>query len=218
MMKKTLLITRPFYENPTNYLYHWSKPLIDLAFSKNFTVIDLEKEKVNRKELESRLKKVNPELVVFNGHGNETVIFGQDSEPLIVSGDNESLLSGKIVYTRSCQSAKILGAECIKKGTRAYIGYKEDFIFMFDESKITRPLQDGTAKLFLEPSNQVVISLIKGNSAMQSHRNGKKAYLRNIQRLLTSESTSEDTSAVRYLIWNMTHQVCLGNQSASLAL
>lgn len=154
MMKKTLLITRPFYENPTNYLYHWSKPLIDLASRKNFTVIDLEKEKVNRKELEGRLEKVNPELVVFNGHGSETVIFGQDR----------------------------------------------------------------TAKLFLEPSNQVVISLIKGNSAVQSHRNGKKAYLRNIQRLLTSESSSEDTTAVRYLIWNMTHQVCLGNQSASLTL
>lgn len=218
MTKRTLLITRPFYENPTNYLYYWSKLLIDLASRKNFTVIDLEKEKVNRKELEGRLKKINPELVVFNGHGNEMVIFGQDSEPLIITGENESLLSEKIVYTRSCQSAKILGVQCVKKGTRAYIGYKEDFIFMFDESKITRPLQDETAKLFLEPSNQVVISLIKGNSAVKSHQNGKRAYLRNIQRLLTSESSSEDTASVRYLIWNMTHQVCLGNQSASLAL
>lgn len=216
MTKKTLLITRPFYENPTNYLYFWSKPLIDLASRKNFTVIDLEKEKVNRKELEGRLKKVNPELVVFNGHGNEDIIFGQDNEPLIINGDNESLLSGKIVYSRSCQSAKILGVECIKKGTRAYIGYKEDFIFMFDESKITRPLQDETAKLFLEPSNQVVISLIKGNTAIRSYQNGKKAYLRNIQRLLTSESPPEDTAAVRYLIWNMIHQVCLGDQSASM--
>ena len=96
MAQKSLLITRPFYENPTNYLYHWSEPLIKLAKDKGFEVIDLTREKVVRKEVEGRLKKVNPELVVLNGHGSVDEVFGQDGKTLFVKGENEALLANKI--------------------------------------------------------------------------------------------------------------------------
>lgn len=78
------------------------------------------------------------------------------------------------------------------------------------------PLADKTAELFLEPSNQVAISLLKGRTVGEAQQNSKKSFLRNIQKLLTSESTPEDSSALRYLLWDMQHQVCLGNQSAVL--
>lgn len=214
MVQKSLLITRPFYENPTNYLFHWSKPLIDLARTKRFDVIDLGEKKAVRKEIEGRLRKVVPNLVVFNGHGSEQIILGQDAEPLIIEGQNESLLSDTIVYTRACLSARSLGVSCIKKGVKAYIGYIEDFIFMFDPAHITRPLEDKIAELFLGPSNQVVRSLIKGNTARESDESGKKLFLKNIFRLLTSETAKEESETVRYLIWDMRHQICLGDGNA----
>jgi len=214
MAQKSLLITRPFYENPTNYLYHWSEPLIKLAKDKGFEVIDLTREKVVRKEVEGRLKKVNPELVVLNGHGSVDEVFGQDGKTLFVKGENEALLANKIVFARSCLSAKGLGKSCVKKGTKAYIGYLEDFIFVSDNSCTTKPLEDKTAALFLEPSNQTVRSLLKGNSAGLSNESGKNLFLKNILKLLTSESDKADSENVRYLIWDMKHQICLGDQDA----
>lgn len=212
----SLLITRPFYENPTNYLYHWSEPVIHLAQKNGVVVYDLRGEKANKRELEGRLRKVHPRLVVFNGHGNKNAIFGQDNNPLIEKGVNETLLSGTIVYSRSCQSAKSLGKSSVQKGCRSFIGYKEDFILMFDASKITRPLQDKTAELFLEPSNKIITSLLKGHTASTSHLNGKLTFQKNIQKLLTSESKPDDSAAVRYLIWDMRQQVCLGDPDASI--
>jgi len=35
-----------------------------------------------------------------------------------------------------------------------------------------------------------------------------------IRRLLTSESISRESSTIRFLLWDMKHQVCLGNQDA----
>lgn len=214
MAQKSLLITRPFYENPTNYLYYWSKPLIEFAQNKRFIVIDLAKEKAVRKEIEGRLKKVKPDLVILNGHGSEKEIFGQNGEILLVMGESEKLLADKIIYARACLSAKLFGKSCIKHGTKAYIGYQEDFIFIFDTTYTTEPLKDKITALFMEPSNQTVKSLLKGNSAKKSNENGKNAFFKNILKLLTSETRKEESDTIRYLVWDMKHQVCLGNPDA----
>ena len=213
---KVLLLTRPFYENPTNYLYHWAMPIIKLARSRQLEVIDLSKEKANRVELEGRLKKVNPKLVMFNGHGTSKAILGQDGQVLVEKDKSEPLLAGKIVYARACQTAKTLGKSCVKHKTDAFIGYKEDFIFIFDEAKTTQPLKDKTAAFFFEPSNLVVNSLIKGNSAQQAHNKSRAAFLKRIRQLLVQEADPDNTALVRYLIWDRQQQVCLGNPEASL--
>ena len=213
---RVLLLTRPFYENPTNYLYHWSIPIIELARSKQLRVVDLSKAKANRVELEGRLKKVNPRLVMFNGHGTSKAILGQDGQVIIEQGKSEPLLTGRIVYVRACQTAKTLGKSCIKRKTDAFIGYKEDFIFISDKDKTIQPLKDKTAALFLEPSNLVVKSLIKGNSAQKAYDKSRAAFLKRIRQLLVSGTSPEDTTLVRYLIWDRQQQVCLGNPKASL--
>lgn len=216
MKYKSLLIIRPFYENPTNYLYCWSESLINLAKEKGFEVSDLRGKKAIRSEVEGRLEKMKPNFVVFNGHGNEKSIYGQDDELLISVGLNEKLLVNKVVFARSCLSAKKLGKVCIKNGTISYLGYDEDFVFIFDIESVIKPTSDKTAKLFLEPSNQVIRSLLKGNSTSKANNSGKDMYLKNITSLLTSETTKEDSSVLRYLVWDMKHQVCLGDQDASI--
>jgi len=180
---------------------------------KNIQVLDLQKKRANKKELVSIIKKKQPLLCFFNGHGGPDFITGHSNEILIKFGENEKILKSKIVYALSCQSAKRLGLESIKKGTIAYIGYKEDFVFVFDQEKVFNPVKDATAKLFLEPSNQLIISLIKGHTADFAYKKSQNLFRENIQKLLTSES-SVDSSYISYLWWDMRHQVCLGDKNA----
>lgn len=214
-MNKIFLITRPNYDIATHYLFAWSGIIIKLAREKNIQVLDLRKEKANKKELESRLNKMKPGLVIFNGHGSADSIAGHDDKILIKAGDNEFLLKSKIIYAISCRSADKLGPKSIRSGAFAYIGYVQDFIFCSDNHKIARPLTDKIAKWFLEPSNQVAISLLKANTAGKSSLNSKKFFARNIQKLLSSKNLPEFTQYAKYLWWDMKHQVCLGNKKVA---
>lgn len=207
-MKHSLLVTRPNSDLTTRYISHWAEKIIALAEEKGSDVFDLDKQRANRKEFESVIIKKKPSLVFLNGHGDYDLVAGQDDEELICAGDNEKLLKSKIVYALSCRSGKILGPSSVKSGADAYIGYDEDFIFLYDENKRTRPEQDKTAEMFLEPSNQVMVSLLKNHAPQEAHKNSKQSFSRRIKKLLSSQSTALESSAVRYLIWNMQHQVC----------
>lgn len=213
-MNRMLLITRPDHDITTHYLSVWSKKIIELADKKNISVLDLKRKKANKKELKSRISKMKPLFIIFNGHGSNESIAGYDNEILIKIGDNERLLKSKIVYAISCKSAVELGPKSIIVGASTYIGYTGDFIFCNDTHKIARPLNDKIAKLFLEPSNQVANSLIKGNTGKESSKRSKKFFLRNIQKLLNSEALPESNQYAKFLWWDMKHQVCLGNNDA----
>lgn len=216
MMSKEILITRPNYDYTTRYISAWAKKVIEFAKSKGYTVLDLKEKRAIKKEFESMISKRNPSGIMLNGHGSESAIAGHDGELLVEAGNNERFLSGKIVYALSCRSARKLGQASIVTGTRAYLGYTEDFIFMYSNEKRTHPMEDKTVALFLEPSNQVVISLLKGWDALTAHKNSRKAFARTMQKLLTSQTRLEDSATLRYLYWDMTHQVCLGDGSACL--
>lgn len=209
---KILLITRPDHDITTRYLSAWSKKVIEVADKKNVQILDLKRQKANLKELKSRILKMKPSFIIFNGHGADNYVAGYEDKVLIKAGNNENLLESKIVYAVSCRSAVELGPKSIKADTLTYIGYTGDFIFCHDMSKITRPLDDKIAKLFLEPSNQVSISLIKGNTAEDSTNRSKQFFWRNVQKMLSSEGTQKSNQYAKYLWWNMKHQVCLGEQ------
>ena len=87
---------------------------------------------------------------------------------------------------------------------------------MYTSEMRTRPVEDKTAALFLDSSNQVVISLLKGRNAQDSQTNAKKSFMRTIQKLLNSQTSKEDTTTVRYLLWDMRNLVYRGEGKASL--
>lgn len=206
-MPHTLLITRPFYDITTFYLHYWGKEIVDYAKSRSIKVSDLHDKRANRKELSSVIKKLNPDLIVLNGHGGEDRILGQDHEILIKVSDNEYILKDSVVFALSCKSAKVLGHSSIASGTIAYIGYVEDFIFCTSDEFSTRPQLDPIAKLFLEPTNTIVKMLISGNTPEVSERRGKEEFNNNIKQVLTSSSSDEYLA--RFLVWDMINQVCL---------
>jgi hypothetical protein len=207
-MPQSLLITRPFYDLTTSYLNKFSLEVVKNAKIKLRSVVDLNEKRANRKEFESVLKKVKPDLVIINGHGNSELVLGNSSSEVLVKvGENEYILKDTVVFSLSCSSAKKLGVSSIEAGASAYIGYNEDFIFAYTEGYSTRAEQDPLAKLFLDPTNRIANSLIEGYSPEDAHKRGVNAFLENLQKVLLSNSKEEYLA--RYLVWDLTNQVCL---------
>jgi hypothetical protein len=211
-LTKKILITRPEHDDTTHYLSHWNQHSIEIAQTKGFKTFDLHRKRANRKEVEGILSKQDPDLVVLNGHGNDNVVAGHRDNPLIVNGQNEELLKGRITYAISCRSAKKLGRKSVTSGAKAYIGYEDDFIFFYDPHKVSRPLKDKTAELFLKPATEVVISLIKGSMAGEAADKSKQSFKINMRKLLSSESAEKEASMAKYLWWDMRNLVCLGDK------
>jgi hypothetical protein len=211
----SILITRPEHDDTTYYLSHWSKEIIALADQKGIHIFDLNREKAVKLEVESRLKKSYPNLVILNGHGNDTTVTGHKNEPLISVGENESLLKSRIVYAISCKSAKVLGPKSIDAGALSYTGYDDDFIFMYDPNKISKPCSDETAKLFLSHSQRFTESLIKGNTVKESFSRSKNILRENLMKSLSSDS--KDNALTRYLWWDLTHFVSHGDLNAAIS-
>lgn len=215
-MTKRLLLTRPDHDYATRYLSAWAEKFFDLAKEKGCSIIDLRRERANRIEVESVLSKRNPCFVVINGHGGDDLVAGYENKPLLIAKTNSSLLKGKITYAISCQSALVLGEEVGRYKDTAYIGYKDDFILLYLEKYRTRPTEDNLAGLFLEPSNLVATTLLKGHTAKESVLRARQEFLRNIQKLLTSKTTTDDSSALRYLVWDMKHLTLCGKGDKKL--
>lgn len=212
-MAGTLLITRPEHDKVTHYLSKWSEPIINRANAKKVAVIDLHREKACRDRVIGTLKKNRPRLVVFNGHGSDNTVHGHDNEIILNDSDGEAV-KGKIIYARSCKSAKNLGEYCVRHGADAYLGYKEDFVMFSEPLNVHKPLEDTTAGLFLEPSNHIPLSLLKGHTAGEANNKSRNIFRRNIQRLMIEGPSCGDYYTLGYLAWDMTHQVCLGDEDA----
>ena len=120
-MPQAAVITRPFYDPTTSYLHRWNLEVVNYAKTRLKSVADLQHKKANRKDLESYIKKLKPEVIILNGHGSKDSILGQDEDVLIKVGENEYILKNSIVFSLSCSSAKVLGPASIKKGAKAYI-------------------------------------------------------------------------------------------------
>lgn len=215
-MDKAVLITRPDHDLITTYLFKYSEKILEVATNKGIKVLDLAGRKANKATLTSYIQKNEPLLVFLNGHGNQDVITGYDNEPLISSGDNEILLKEKIVYARSCDAAENLGKLCIKQNTLTFIGYRRKFTMGYTQSSVTHPLDDKVAQLFLNPSNLVMISLLKGNTAGDSFRKSQEAMVRTLSFMLSTKASQEQSDAAPYLWQNRKYQVLLGESNARL--
>lgn len=215
-MSRAILITRPDHDLITTYLFHWSTFVIEEASKKDIKVLDLRGRKANRKTFISYIKEHEPILVFFNGHGNEDTITGYDNEVLVEANKNEELLVEKIVYARSCDAAKNLGRLCIDNGTIAFIGYEKKYALAYTLSKVSTPLKDKVARLFVEPSNLVPISLLKGNTTKDAYRKSQDFMWRNFGFMLSTRATQSQKDAAPYLWFNRKHQVVLGDQDAQM--
>ena len=201
-----LLLTRPRYDTPTHYLFYWTGLLIADAKKKGVKVIDLDKDKAEKKKLRSYLSKQPIDTVILNGHGSPETVAGEDNEIILSTGDGTELLKNKVIFVRACDAGAILGKEIMKNDARGFIGYIQPFMFLIDKDSFNKPLEDELATPVLECSNQVGASLIKGKSAIEAHKDSLNKYAETIDKYSSSEATNSFLLPI--LLWNMTSQVC----------
>lgn len=213
-MSFDFLITRPEHDDTTLYLSNWCKESIKLAEEKGAKINDLHREKANKQEFERRIFKSCPEFIVLNGHGDENSVTGHKNQELISVESEDKILKLKIIYAISCRSAKNLGRRCIEKGTKCYIGYADDFIFVYEKEKISRPLTDETARLFLEPSKLFIETIIKNNSVKDSLERSKKKIQENF--IKTLAGNEQETTLARYIWWNARNFIFHGDEEAKV--
>jgi len=214
-MKKGILITLPRYDDVTEYLSQFSQQIEDAANKSNIEIMPLKDKEAIKDTFEKIIKKQDYKMVVFNGHGSDKAISG-NKEILIESGVNDFLIKDRIVYARSCHAAAVLGVACTKNSKDGcFIGYNKPFQFYVDTQWTGNPLKDNIARLFLESSNLVPISLIKGNSTFYANENAKKQMLKNIKKILV-KADSESFKIAEALWNNYEGQVLLGNSDMFL--
>ncbi len=215
-MKKGIIITLPRHDDVTEYLSVFSKEILEIAESNNILCRKLFDKEANKENFERVINKTNHKLIVFNGHGTENSICGYADEPIVKEKANEQILSDKITYARTCDSASSLGHASMQNNKGGcFIGYSLPFQFYCDETWKGNPAKDPVAPLFLEPSNLIPISIIKGRTTSEAHFSSKKAILKNMKKAL--RRADSDSLAIAEALWNNYYgQTLIGNKKAEL--
>jgi len=183
-MNRILLTSRPKYDDGTEYLAYYASLIIKKAQSLGIKTKDFEGRSVTPENITKFIQKKNPRLVFINGHGNETTLEGDKGKVLFSINKNLGLLKNRIIYARACNAGISLGKEVVKQSSGCFIGYISPFSFWIDETMSTKPSSDKIAALFLEPSNEVMNSLIKGNKGKIANEKSKRMMVKNMKKFL----------------------------------
>lgn len=196
-----ILASCPEIDNITRYLRIWSRKLVK-DYEGRHIFFFLEKNKATRKHFCGLLEKRPLDVVLINGHGDYDRIGGHNNE-IMLDCENVNLLKGKKVHALSCRSAKILGRVAVENGARCYIGYEENWSLIMSRGKLSNPLQDKTAELFMRPAFKVQEALLDGKSATEAVKVGREEYKKSIIRAFRGPIQSDWEQCAPYLFANM---------------
>lgn len=214
MLNRSFLITRPQHEKVVSYLFCWAEEILKFAKDNNIKFYDLKGEKAIRDIVSSYIKKQEPKLVIFNGHGTPTTINGHKDKMLIESDVNEDLLVSKIIYAVSCDSAADLGKKAVQKGAETFIGYDGPFSFVNDANKECKPEGDKFAEPFKKTSNEIVISLLKGKTVKETTEKFERLSFDLINKYSMSDAEPGYKEIRFFLFWNKFFYKAIGNPQA----
>ena len=216
-MTKKFLITRPNHDLQTSYLHEFSKAVVKTTkATKDIHVTNLEGLRATRKNLEKSFIEENPGLAFLNGHGNRKMVAGHKDE-VILDEENAKLTNGKIIYALSCDSLEELGPLAVKKGAKAYIGYKARFMIVRDPPRESAPQKDKNALPFRRACSILINSLVFGNTVAKAIELTKKEYMHSIRSYGTSEDDHYgDIPLIRFaLAWDLEFLDMCGDSNAS---
>jgi len=209
-----VLFSRPEHDLTLAYLFAYSKELVNFSKQRGYNVIDKMRKEASKKNILKIMGGQKPGLVMFNGHGDTEIICGHDDEVIISKSENPEALKNTITYALSCSSAFALGPEAVKKGAKSFIGYEFDFALGRDPDRESTPLKDKIAKKFLEPSNILFLSLLKGNCVKESVVKAKKKMKENIDYLSVTNDFPEASHYAPFLYWNYVGLAAHGDEEA----
>ncbi|MEA1924305.1 MAG: hypothetical protein U9M95_00390 [Candidatus Altiarchaeota archaeon] len=103
-----MIIIRTNHDTPTNYLFEWSKSIIDEAEYRGFTVNKVEGDDITEDNLRKRIKNRQPSFIFFNGHGNKSALINNKREEFITL-ESADVFNSTIAFARSCECCVDLG-------------------------------------------------------------------------------------------------------------
>ncbi|MBI2507843.1 hypothetical protein HYV89_02715 [Candidatus Woesearchaeota archaeon] len=215
-MKKGMIITLPRHDIVTEYLSQFSKQIIRASEDQGIPCKQLRDKEASKEVFENLVKTLGYKLVVLNGHGNPEAVYGQSDKPLVEKGVNHHILSDKITYARSCDSASSLGQAIAKNNKEGcFIGYELPFQFYCDITWEGNPSKDKLAPIFLNPSNLIPIGIVNGKTTAEAHVSSKTSMLKNMNKVL--RKSDPDSLAIAAALWNNYEgQVLIGNEKMIL--
>lgn len=211
-----VLFSRPSDDVTLSYLHCYSKELVKLSESKGHITLNREHFEANKKSVVALIQQKNPHLIMFNGHGAPEVVCGHKQEIIVSSSENAGILKNAITYALSCSAAAILGRKAVEEGAICFIGYESDFALGKDPDSEASPRHDKIAKLFLEPSNILMETLIKGNTVREAIKRAKNKMGEYIWYLNTTKEFPDAVYYAPFLFGNYLGLVAHGNEEANI--
>jgi len=183
-------------------LSYYASLILKEAENENIPTKDFSREKANKEEVTKFIFNKNPILLFINGHGNETSLYGHKDNLLFSSDENLDLFKDRIIYVMACNAGAVFGKKVVENNNGCFIGYKYSFSFWTDKRWSTKP------------SNEILVSLIKGKSTINSYEKARKMMLNNMRKILKMEEKKELMAMnMMKVLWNNYEgQVIYGNE------
>jgi hypothetical protein len=181
--------------------------------SRGINVSDLLGERATRSNAIADINSRDPLFILGEGHGSPSNFSGHNKE-IIFQVCNCSELKDRVVYLLSCEAGAQLGPDTIRKGARAFIGYKKPFVWIM--ATTGDPLADPYGKGAFEPVLELIYKLADGRIAGEAYN----ASMDKWNQWIDHWSRSTDPTAplvLQTLINNRDCQVLLGDQNATIA-
>ncbi len=203
---KTLLIARSNYRvdptkiDATEFAFPWFDEVISKAGGLGYTTTDLARENDTRDNFEDSIAYDDPLFVTGVGHGGYNIYTGQNTEPLLISGENDNLMADRVVYLLSCRVGARLGRTIMEKGGIAFLGYKQDYVLCGQEPG------DEYSHSFAECSNAIINALLEGKTPDEAYNAALDKYDEWIEYWRASPSPYAG-EMIKWLLWDRAYLV-----------
>ena len=160
------------------------------------------------RRLPFQLSAPQSDIIIGTGHGSKTSFTGQNEAVILEVGKyNSREVRGKVIKLIACQTAVELGPDLIKNGARAFLGYKDDYVWVMDSDLASTPWADDLAGTCLMPVIDGLNALLDGKTAKESLDVELQGYLKNAV-------AEEDELIKSCLVFNHDNAVLLGDTAA----
>jgi hypothetical protein len=160
------------------------------------------------RRLPFQLSAPQSDIIIGVGHGSQTSFTGQNEALILEIGKyNPREIKGKVIKLLSCQTGVSLGPDLVKNGAKAFMGYRDDYVWVMDSDFASKPWEDEMAAACLMPVVDGLNTLLDGKTAKESLDVETQGYLKNA-------AAEEDSLVKSCLGFNYVNAVLLGDTSA----
>ena len=160
------------------------------------------------RRLPFQLSAPQSDIIIGTGHGSKTSFTGQNESVILeVGAYNPREVRGKVIKLLSCQTGVSLGPDLIENGAKAFLGYKDDYVWVMDADFASNPWADKMAGACLLPVIDGLNALLDGEMAKDAFDIELEGYTKNAE-------TQEDELIKSCLEFNHANAVLLGDASA----